>query len=68
MLTDEQIQVIATPEQLLNTDLLLDLCEERPEDQARLAALMAIKAKEFGIQQEFKSVLKAFNKANESLA
>lgn len=68
MLTDEQIQVIATPEQLLNTNLLLDLCEERPEDQARLAALMAIKAKEFGVQQEFKSVLKAFNKANESLA
>ena len=57
-----------SPEMLLNRDVLYDVYEEEPAERERLLALMALRAKEHGIQKEFAVVIKAFNKADKQLA
>lgn len=68
MLTENNIMQIDSPEKLLNQDLLYDWLEEQPEDRERLAAFLMIKAKEFGVQKEIQSVLRAYAKAEKKLA
>lgn len=45
---------------------LMDVSE--PEERERLSTLLSIRAKELGLQQEFKTVMKAYNAADEQLA
>ena len=56
-------------EALLQQDVFLSLLEvQEPEERARLSALLELRAKEMGLQKEFKTVLKAYIQADEELA
>ena len=70
MIDDNRIQTIIDPEQLFDTELLLDVFDEEnpPEEQARLVSVMSIKARMFGVYKEFTTTIKAFQKAQQKLA
>lgn len=54
---------------LLKRETLLSLLDiQEPEERARLSALLELRAKEMGLQKEFKTVLKAYIAADEELA
>ena len=54
---------------LLKRETLLSLLDiQEPEERARLSALLELRAKEMGLQKEFKTVLKAYIQADEELA
>ena len=55
MIDDNRIQTITAPEQLFDTELLLDVFDEEnpPEEQARLVSVMSIKARMLGVYKEF---------------
>ena len=54
---------------LLKRETLLSLLDiQEPEERARLSALLELRAKEMGLQKEFKTVLKAYVQADEELA
>lgn len=67
MLDDETI-VMMSPELMFSRETMLALSEEEPEEKARLAALMSIRAKELGYEKELKTVLKSYNEADKKLA
>ena len=67
MLDDETI-VMMSPELMFSRETMLALSEEEPEEKARLAALMSIRAKELGVEKELKTVLKSYNEADKKLA
>ena len=70
MMDDNRIQTITAPEQLFDTELLLDVFDEEnpPEEQARLVSVMSIKARMLGVYKEFATTIKAFQKAQQKLA
>ena len=70
MMDDNRIQTITAPEQLFDTELLLDVFDEEnpPEEQARLVSVMSIKARMLGGYKEFATTIKAFQKAQQKLA
>ena len=70
MMDDNRIQTITAPEQLFDTELLLDVFDEEnpPEEQARLVSVMSIKARMLGVYKEFSTTIKAFQKAQQKLA
>lgn len=56
-------------EALLKRETLLSILDiQEPEERARLSALLELRAKEMGLQKEFKTVLKAYIQADEELA
>ena len=57
-----------SPELMFSRETMLALSEEEPEEKARLAALMSIRAKELGVEKELKTVLKSYNEADKKLA
>jgi hypothetical protein len=65
---DEQSIVMLTPELMFSRDFMLELMDEEPEERARLSTLISLKAKELGVDKEFKSVLKSYNEADKKLA
>lgn len=65
---DEKSIVMLTPEAMFNRDMFLELMEEEPEEKARIAALLTMRAKELGVEKEFKSVMKSYNEADRKLA
>ncbi len=67
MINEESI-VMLTPEAMFSREMLLDLMDENAEERARLSALLTIRAKELGIEKEFKSVMKSYNEADKKLA
>lgn len=70
MQLDDQTIVALSPQAMLNRELLFDLydADMPPAERERLIALMMLKAKEHGIQKEFASVVRAWNKADKELA
>ena len=70
MQLDDNSIATLKPEQFMNRDLLFDLYDANmpPAERERLIALMMLKAKEHGIQKEFASVIRAWNKADKELA
>ena len=67
-LTDETI-VALDPTALFNRDTLLSVFDIREdEEKARVTAMLELRAKELGMQQQFKKVMKAYNDADEQLA
>lgn len=67
MLDETKISEL-TPYTLLERENFFDLAEMEPEEQARISALLILKAKEFGIQKEYKVAMKAFAEADKALA
>lgn len=65
---DEESIVMLTPEAMFSREMLLDLMDENAEERARLTALLTMRAKELGIEKEFKSVMKSYNEADKKLA
>ena len=66
--TDSRI-LLSEKEALLQQEVFLSLLEvQEPEERARLSALLELRAKEMGLQKEFKTVLKAYIQADEELA
>lgn len=69
MQIDENTIVTISPDVLLSKELFYSVLSiEYPEERERLTALLEIKAQEFGLEQQFKKVMKAYNAANEELA
>ena len=68
MQLDDSTIVALAPEMFMNRELLFDLYDKEPAERERLIALMMLKAKELGIQKEFGSVIRAWNKADKELA
>ena len=70
MIDDNRIQTITAPEQLFDTELLLDVFDEEnpPEGQAGLVSVMSIKARMLGVYKEFTTTIKSFQKAQQKLA
>ncbi len=67
-ITDSTI-ISIDKEALLKRETLLSLLDiQEPEERARLSALLELRAKEIGLQKEFKTVLKAYIQADEELA
>ena len=67
-ITDSTI-ISIDKEALLKRETLLSLLDiQEPEERARLSALLELRAKEMGLQKEFKTVLKAYIQADEELA
>ena len=67
-ITDSTI-ISIDKEALLKRETLLSLLDiQEPEERARLSALLELRAKEMGLQKEFKTVLKAYVQADEELA
>ena len=62
MLDETKISEL-TPYTLLERENFFDLAEMEPEEQARISALLILKAKEFGIQKEYKVAMKALAEA-----
>lgn len=65
---DEESIVIMTPEAIFSRELMLELMDEEPEERSRLSALISLKAKELGVEKEFKAVMKSYNEADRKLA
>lgn len=70
MMDDNRIDTITAPEQLFDTELLLDVFDDEnpPEEQARIVSVMSIKARTLGVYKEFTTTIKAFQKAQQKLA
>ena len=69
MVINDQTIVTIDRDALLQRDTLLSLMDiQEPEERARLSTMLEIRAKEMGLQKEFKSVLKAYIAADEELA
>lgn len=69
MKVDDKIIEKSTPKMLLSEDFLYSLLEiKEPENKVRLQALAKIKAKDLGIDKEFKETLKEYNKVDKALA
>ena len=69
MVINDQTIVTIDRDALLQRDTLLSLMDiQEPEERARLSTMLEIRAKEMGLQKEFKSVLKAYIAADEDLA
>lgn len=67
-ITDSTI-ISIDKDSLLKRETLLSLLDiQEPEERARLSALLELRAKEMGLQKEFKTVLKAYIQADEELA
>lgn len=66
---DEQTITTMLPAELFEREFLFSIIEiEEEEERLRVEALAELRAKELGMQQQFKKVLKAYNSANEDLA
>lgn len=65
---DEESIVMLTPDIMFSRDFMLELMDEKPEERSRLSALITLKAKELGVEKEFKSVMKSYNEADRKLA
>lgn len=66
---DEQTITTMLPAELFEREFLYSIIEiEEEEERLRVEALAELRAKELGMQQQFKKVLKAYNSANEDLA
>lgn len=67
-LTDEKIAAMK-PADLFSKETILSVFDiEENEERTRAAAMLEVKAKELGVQQQFRKVIKAYNNANEQLA
>ncbi len=66
-LTEKNIDSM-TEKDLFDRDVLFDLYDMDPAERERLIALMMLKAKECGVQKEFASVIREWNKADKQLA
>lgn len=61
--------VALSPEMILSRELFYSVLSiDLPEERARISALIETKAKEYGLQQQFKSVMKAYNEAEKQIA
>ena len=65
---DEESIVMFSPEMIFNRDIFLDLMDESPEERARVSALLQLRAKELGVEKEFREVMKSYNEADKRLA
>ena len=65
---DEESIVMLTPDIMFSRDFMLELMDEEPEERSRLSALIILRAKELGVEKEFKSVMKSYNEADRKLA
>lgn len=65
---DEESIVMLTPAVMFSRDFMLELMDEEPEERSRLSALISLKAKELGVEKEFRSVMKSYNEADKKLA
>lgn len=65
---DEESIVMLTPAVMFSRDFMLELMDEEPEERSRLFALISLKAKELGVEKEFRSVMKSYNEADKKLA
>ena len=67
-LNDQEI-ISLSPYLLLSQDLMYSLQEiDEPEERARLQSLCEVRAKQLGYEKEFRSALRAYNKAQKKLA
>ena len=66
----EETKIIdLTPFMLLSKDLMYSLQEiDEPEERARIQAMLEVQARNLGIEKQFKTVLKQYNKAQADLA
>lgn len=67
MINEESI-IMLTPEAMFSREMFLELMDEPEEERTRLSALLQLKAKELGIEKEFKAVMKSYNEADKKLA
>ena len=69
MKIDEKTITSFSPDLLFQQETFFSLVEiQEPDERARISALMEIRAKELGLQQQFRTVLKAYTEADEQLA
>lgn len=69
MTINDAMIVSISPEALLSQDLFYSVLEiAEPEERARMTALLEVRAQELGLKQQFRTVMKAYNAAQEQLA
>ena len=66
---DDSTIITLSPDFLFDKDLFYSLLEiEEPEERARLQAMAEMRAKELGMQAQFKKVMRSYVEAEEALA